>query len=76
MKKMYGAMKTEFEVGDLVTFDPFGDESYIGIVVKVWVSLCGECWATVLWNDGDETAEQATIEESCLKFWSEDNERG
>ena len=69
-------MKTEFEVGDLVTFDPFGDEFYIGIVVKVWMSFAGEYWATVLWNDGDETAEQASIEESCLKYWSEDDERG
>ena len=59
-----------------MTFDPFGDESYIGIVVKVWMSFAGEYWATVLWNDGDETAEQASIEESCLKYWSEDDERG
>ena len=65
-----------FKVGDLVTFDPYGGESYIGIVVKVWMSFAGEYWATVLWNDGDETAEEASIEESCLKYWSEDDERG
>ena len=76
MKKMCGIMKTEFEVGDLVTFDPFGSERFIGLVTKIWMSFAGECWATVLWNDGDETAEQATIEKSCLKYWSEDNERG
>ena len=64
-----------FEVGDLVTFDSEDHYMFIGLVVKVWMSFAGEYWATVLWNDGDTTVEEAGINAGVLMPWSEHEDR-
>ena len=65
-------MNDIFEVGDLVTFESDIDSDlFIGLVVKIWTSFAGEYWATVLWNDGDTTVEEAEINAGVLMPWSE-----
>ena len=64
-------MNDIFEVGDLVTFDSGKSDLFIGLVVKVWMSFAGEYWATVLWNDGDTTVEEAETNAGVLMPWSE-----
>jgi len=64
-----------FKVGDLVTFDSDEPDLFIGVVVKVWMSFAGEYWATVLWNDGDKTVEEAGTNAGVLMLWSEYGDR-
>ena len=64
-------MNDIFEVGDLVTFDSDEPDLFIGLVTKIWTSFAGEYWATVLWNDGDTTVEEAEINAGVLMPWSE-----
>jgi len=68
-------MSDKFKVGDLVTFDSDEPDLFIGVVVKVWMSFAGEYWATVLWNDGDKTVEEAGVNAGVLMPWSEYGDR-